>query len=110
VHANFTPAEHANFVAAKVVAYAAAFLNGSHDASQLARNAHSVMLELIPIADDLKAKAIIDPARLLAIAMSGAAAAQGETRQDRWMHVMASLIELVRHESSELKRTGVQRS
>lgn len=108
--ATMSPAEHANFVAAKVVAHATAFLNGSHDAGQLGSNARSVNLELIPCADDLKARAILDAARLLVTAMLGAAAAEGEARQDRWMHAMAAMIELVRYESTELKRSGAQRS
>jgi hypothetical protein len=110
VHSSFTAVEHANFVAAKVVSHATAFLDGRNDAGELGRNARSVMCELIPVTDDASAKAILDPARLLTIAMMNTAAAEGDARQDRWQHVMGALVELVRHESHELRRAGVQRS
>lgn len=110
MNANFTPAEHANFVAAKVVSHATAFLTGRHDAGELGRNARSVMCELIPVTDDLAAKAILAPARLCVVAMLGTAAADSEDRRDRWSMVMGALVELVRHESQELRKTGAQRS
>jgi hypothetical protein len=106
-----SPAEHANFVAARVVGHATLFLKVNPDAALLASNAKSAMLELIPCSDDLKAKAILDASRLLVVAMLGTSHADGdEVRQDRWMQIMAAMIELVRHESTELKRTGAQRS
>jgi hypothetical protein len=110
VLANFTPAEHANFVAAKVVALATAFLDGRNDAAELRRNAQSLMCEIVAVSDDAPARAILDPTRLLVIAMAGTAAASGEARQDRWQHLMGALVELVRFESHELRRSGVQRS
>jgi hypothetical protein len=110
MHGNFSPAEHANFIAAKVIAHATAYLDGRNDAADLGRNARSVQCELIPITEDRTAKAILDPARLLVVAMMGAAASEGDARLDRWQHVMAALVELVRHESHELRRTGAQRA
>jgi hypothetical protein len=110
VHSNFSPVEHANFVVAKAVSHATAYLDGRNDADQLGRNARAVMCELIPVTDDPRAKAILDPARLLTIAMLNAAVAQGEARQDRWSQVMGALVELVRHESTELRKSGAQRS
>ena len=110
LYANFTPAEHANFLSAKVVAHATAFLAGRNDAALLNLNARSVMCELVAAPDDPVAKAILDPTRLLVVAMMGAAAAQDEARQFRWMHIMASLIDLVRHESTQLRDSGAQRS
>lgn len=108
MYANFSVPEHANFLGAKVIAHATAFLDGRNDAADLGRNARSVNLELIPVGDDPKAKPLLDAARLLVIAMMGASAAADEVRQDRWMQVMGSLVELVRHESLEL-RTPDQR-
>ena len=102
-HVRFSPAEHANFVAGKVVAYALAYLEGRNDAEHLARNTRSVQLELLIAAEDLQAKAILDAARLLTVAMTGAAAAIGDARQDRWQRLMGDLVELVRLESSELR-------
>ena len=110
MHTNFTAAEHANFLAAKVVGYATAFLDGRHDTITLGRNARSAQMEVLAAVDDPQAKATLDPVRLLIVAMMGTSYADSEVRQDRWQQVMGSLVELVRHESSELKRTGAQRS
>jgi hypothetical protein len=68
------------------------------------------MCELIAAPDDPQAKAISIRRGMLIDRDDGRPQREGEARQDRWMHVMASVIELVRHESSELKRTGAQRS
>jgi hypothetical protein len=110
VHTNFTPAEHANFLAGKITGYATAFLDGRHDVITLGRNSRSAQMEVMAAVDDPAAKAILDPVRLLIVSMMGTAYAQGDERQDRWQQVMGALVELVRHESSELKRTGAQRS
>lgn len=99
---NFTPAEHANLVAGKVVAHATSFLEGRSDAISLGRHAKSVMIELLAAPDDAKAKAILDPARLLVVAMMGTSWADCEARRARWAQVMASLVALVRHESRAL--------
>lgn len=107
---HFMPAEHANFLAAKVVAHATAFLDGRNDAAELGRNAKAMQIELMIGTDDPASRAVLDPARLLVVAMMGASYAHGEPRQDRWQHVMGALVELVRHESTELRRTGAQRS
>lgn len=110
MHSRMSPAEHANFIAAKVVAQATAFLDGRHDLADLARNAPSLMIELVACSDDPAAKSILDPARLLTIAMIGTARAVGEARLDRWQQVMGAMVELVRHESHELRKSGAQRS
>jgi hypothetical protein len=101
--ANFTPAEHANFLAGKAVSYATGYLDGRHDASQLARHARALQIELLAAPDDPAARAILDPVRMLMVAMTCTSWAFGEARQDRWQHVMGSLVELVRHESIELR-------
>jgi len=107
VHSSFTPAEHANFLGAKVVSAATGFLDGRHDAAELSRHAHSLFCELIAAPDeDAAAKQILTAARLLVVAMSGAARATEEARQDRWMAVMGSLVELVRHESRAAKHAS----
>lgn len=109
-HPNFSPAEHANFLAAKAAAHATAFLDGRNQAAELARNADAMQCELMTAAYDPAANAILDPTRLLVVAMARTAISQGEARQDRWQQVMGALVELVRHESTELRRTGAQRS
>ena len=115
--APFTPAEHANFLGAEVVAAAPAFLDGRHDSAELCRNAHALFCELIAAPDDdAAAKQILVPSRLLVVAMSGAVRAHGagsgadEARQDRWMAVMGALVELVRQESREAKHVSHARA
>ncbi|MES5483617.1 hypothetical protein QMZ05_12735 [Bradyrhizobium sp. INPA03-11B] len=107
----FTATEHANFIAGKVVAYATAYLDGRHDLADLARNAASVMIDLLLCStDDREAKAILDPARLLASAMIGTACAASPARLERWQKAMGAMVELVKHVSTELRESGVQRS
>jgi len=110
VHADFSPVEHANFVAAKVVAHAAAYLDGRNDADTLYITARSVFTELIVVGEDLRAKAILDATRLLTIAMLNASSVKDEARLDRWQQVMGALIELVKIESTNLRKSGAQRS
>jgi hypothetical protein len=99
----FTPAEHANFLAAKAVAHATAYLDGRNDAALLARNAHSVQYEILAAPEDPLAKPALDAARMLVVAMLGASTAIGEVRQDRWRNVMGALVELVCGESMALR-------
>ena len=104
MHANFTPAEHANFLAGKVVAQATAYLNGRNDAAMLGRNAESMFLELIATPDDPRAKRILDASQLLVASMTGASRASDPAREDRWQQVMGALVELVRHESMQMRQ------
>lgn len=101
VGAHLRSIDQANLLAGQAVAYATAFLDGRHDAAQLASHANKLQLELT-MSNDPSTNAILDPVRLLNIAMMRTAIAQGEARQDRWQHVMASLVELVRDESRSL--------
>lgn len=111
MNSSFSPAEHANFVAAKVVAHATAYLDGRNDLVDLARHATEVMIELLACStEDRDARAILDPARLLASAMVGTACAATPARLDRWQKAMGAMVELVRHVSTELRESGVQRS
>lgn len=108
--ARMTEPEQANFLAAKVVAAATAYLDGRHEAAQLAVDADRLHSELLLSGTANEAQGILVPARLLVIAMTRAARCVGEARLDRWQAVMGALVELVRHESHELRRSGVQRS
>lgn len=109
-NAGFTAAEHVNFIAAKAIAHATAYLDGRNDAVQLGRNADQVQCELLGTMPEPEANRIVDPVRMLLVAMSRASLAEGDDRQDRWQQVMGALVELVRHESTELRRSGAQRS
>lgn len=100
--AGFTPAQHASFLAAKAVAHATSYLNGHSNAATLGHNAKAMQFELMTGSDDAASRAVLDPARLLVVAMMGTSYAQGETRQDRWQHVMGALVELVRHEAQAM--------
>jgi hypothetical protein len=95
-----TPIEAANLLAGHAAAYATAFLDGRHGAIELGRNADRLLGELLAMPSS--ANGILDPVRLLAIAMMHTARATGEARQDRWQQVMGSLVELVRAESRAL--------
>jgi hypothetical protein len=111
VPSDFSTAEHVNFIAAKVVAHATAYLDHRNDRELLARNAQAVMGELlISIGEDRAAKAILDPTRLLVQAMMGTANAEGEARLDRWRDVMAALVDLVRQEGLQHRDALARRS
>ena len=107
----FTPAEKANFAAAKAVGYATAFLDGRADADALHTTARSVLPELLLIGDeDIHAKAIRDVTHLLVIAMLNASVIKDTARLDRWQQVMGALVELARMEARKLRETGAQRA
>ena len=99
---DLAPIDAANLLAGQAVAYATAFLDGRHDAERLASNAMLLEAALF-VARDPATNGILDPARLLTIALLHTARAQGEARQDRWQHVMGALVELVRTESRALR-------
>jgi hypothetical protein len=104
--------EAAGFLAAKTVACATAFLGGSSDESQLGRAADAIQCELMmgwAGVSDLAVNAVLDPVRLLVVAMSRAAAAPTEARQDRWRQVMGALVELASEESAESKTNSAAR-
>lgn len=109
MHSSFSPAEHANFVAAKVVALATAFIDGRKDLADLGRNAVSVKIEILAcVYDGREARAILGPALLLANTMILTSTSAGGL--DGWQKVIQSLVEKVREESHELRRSGAQRS
>lgn len=110
MHADFSPVEHANFVAARVVGHATAYLDGRNDADTLYICARSVCCDLMMVSEDLRAKAILDATRLLTIAMLNASSTKDAARLDRWQQVMGSLVDLVKMESTDLRKSGAQRS
>jgi hypothetical protein len=102
------PIDAANLLAGHAVAYATAFLDGRHDAEVLSRNACALQVALMTSTDT--ATLILDPVRLLTVAMLRTAAVAiapdhfgfRSARQARWQQVMAALVDLVRHESRGL--------
>ncbi len=105
-----TAPELANLLAGKAVAGATSFLDGRSDAARLADVAEQLLFELMAVGHDPAAASILDPARLLVLAMLRLAASREPWRRERWRQITAALIELVRRESTELRLIGVQRS
>ena len=102
------PIDAANLLAGQAVAHATAYLDGRQSAEQLATHAARVGVKLVialhtDAAPDPAVRAILIPVRLLAVAMTHAARATDQARQDRWRDVMGSLIELTRIESRALR-------
>jgi hypothetical protein len=114
------PIDAANLLAGQAVAGATGFLNGRHDCSQLLHEVDRLQVSLIAI-DDTGARQILQPVRLLVIAMrcTGLAAQAHDApgapplalaRRDRWEQVTASLVELVRTESLALRQSATEAS
>ena len=102
------PIDAANLLAGQAVAYATAYLDGRQNAEQLAAHAARVHVKLVialhtDTTPDPAVKAILNPVRLLAVAMTHAARATDQARQDRWREVMGALIGLARIESRALR-------
>lgn len=107
--ARLSPIDAANMLAGHAVAYASAFLDGRHDARQLASNADSIFTSALSFNDNVETNLILHPVRLLATAMRGTALSaldptQTETRNERWQKAMASLVELVCNYSLQLRK------
>lgn len=105
--------EQANFLAARTIAYATAYLDGRDDAEALFLHVGELQSEIMMCwigIVDIHVNAILDPVRMLIVTMRRAALAEGDTRLERWKHVMGALVEMVRHESIELRDSGAQRS
>lgn len=108
--ADFSPAEQANFIAAHVVGAATAFLEGRQTKDEMHDRANALMTDISKLSDDAAARAILDSAKLLVMAMLGTAAAKGATRQARWRDLVEALVKLVKFESVDLREAGAQRS
>jgi hypothetical protein len=98
----------ANMLAVRAVKHATSFLHGQDGPTLLGMHAEQMQIDLL-LADPL-ANGLLNPVRMLNVAMAATAlvAAEpqgGETaRLDRWMHVLASLMELVQHERARFAR------
>lgn len=112
------PIDQANLLAGHAVSAAAAFLDGRHTAEQLSSNASALWIDLALLPSSLEINLILEPVRLLTSAMmstarfaaarpsvaDSVASAAAHIRFDRWQHAMAALVELVCHESRQLKK------
>jgi hypothetical protein len=100
-----TQLDTVNLLAGQAVGCAASFLDGRRDVERLALDAAWLSAELMVARDagDLAVNAILDPARLLVVAMTHTARVTDEARAERWRQVMGSLITLVRAESLALR-------
>lgn len=101
------PIDQANLLAGHAVSFATAFLDGRHDASRLADNADRLFLDLL-IIESSEISSFLIPVQLLAMVMmrtARQALATGVTpRLERWQQVMGSLVDLVCHESRQIKK------
>ena len=103
------PIDQANLLAGHAVSCATAFLGGRHDAEQLADNADRIFLDLLVVETTDTSRFLI-PVQLLVITMMQVAkqardlAFGADERSGRWHQVLASLVELVCHESRQLKK------
>ncbi|MBR0855640.1 hypothetical protein [Bradyrhizobium liaoningense] len=106
----FSARQVANMLAVRAVRHATDFLQGRDGPTLLGMNADALHLELL--LTDPAANGLLNPVRLLNVAMmsTARAAAEAQTglidaaRLDRWMHVTASLVELVQDERARFAR------
>lgn len=97
----------ANMLAVRAVRHATAFLQAQDGPTLLGMHAEQLQLDLL-LGDPL-ANGLLNPVRMLNVAMASTALAAAEpsvdaARLDRWMHVVASLMELVQHERARFAR------
>lgn len=111
------PLDQANLVAGHAVSYATAFLDGRHTAAQLGDNADRLFLDLL-VVEAPETSSFLIPVQLLAITMMRIAKHARESvtprqlyatspwqeRMERWRQVLASLVELVCHESRQMRK------
>ncbi|EJN11807.1 hypothetical protein PMI42_04821 [Bradyrhizobium sp. YR681] len=105
---HLTRIEQANLIAGHAVSYATAYLDGRHNAQQLGDNADRLFLDLL-VVETPETSTFLIPVQLLVITMMRTAKcardlSQWPSREDRWQSVIASLVELVTHESRHLTK------
>ncbi|TYL80157.1 hypothetical protein [Bradyrhizobium cytisi] len=107
----FSSRQVANMLAVRAVKHASEFLGGKFGLTLLGMHAEQLQLDLL-MSDPL-ANGLLNPVRLLNLAILSTArltaeVAAGEietaARLDRWMHVIGSLAELVQHERARFAR------
>jgi hypothetical protein len=103
------PVDLANFLAGKAVAAATSYLDGRSDGAALALAADRLRLDLLAVETDPDCNGVVDPTRMMVVAMMHGAVSTGP-RQARWHAVMTAFVDLVRTESLSLadqRRTRV---
>jgi hypothetical protein len=113
------PIDAANLLAGQAVAAATAFLDGRHEWKHLLNQASGLQLQLVAV-DDVGCGQLLQPVRMLVIALrslaltakaqEARASALEQSRLERWEQVTASLVELVRTESLELRQAAGARA
>lgn len=103
----FASRQVATMLAVRAVKHATSFLQGQDGPTLLGMHAEQMQIDLL-MADPL-ANAVLNPVRMLNVAMGATALVAAEpqadpARLDRWMHLLASLIELVQHERARFSR------
>ena len=104
--ASFAARQVANMLAVRAMRHATCFLNGETDPAKFAEQSDQLQLELLTA--DAAASSLLDPVRVLNIAMLRLARsfqdeANDDGRKARWMTVTGALVELV---ADELVRFG----
>ncbi|MBR0687307.1 hypothetical protein JQ594_15355 [Bradyrhizobium manausense] len=105
---HLAPIDVANLLAGHAVSCATAYLDGRHTAQQLADNADRLFIDLLAITG-AETGAFLVPVQLLTVTMMRTARcardlSQWPSREDRWQAVMASLVDLVMHESRQIRK------
>jgi hypothetical protein len=95
----------ANLLAGQAVAEAEAFLAERRDATQCEKIVDQLWRALAVI-EHPPIPEILDPVRLLIMALGRVALAGTDERRARWRRVLAALTDLVRHESLALRAAG----
>ncbi|MEY9466321.1 hypothetical protein ABH973_006734 [Bradyrhizobium ottawaense] len=103
----FSSRQVANMLAVRAVKHATSFLQGQDGPTLLGMHAEQLQIDLLMT--DPQANGLLNPVRMLNVALATTALVAAEpqaeaSRLDRWMHVIASLIELVQHERARFAR------
>jgi len=106
VDTHLNPIDAANLLDGQAVAEAEALLAERRDAGSCEAAAYRLQLELIAKENDVASNVILNPVRLLTVALGRAARADTEERRARWRRVLAALTDLVRHESLALRSSN----
>ncbi|CUT12509.1 hypothetical protein BF49_3589 [Bradyrhizobium sp.] len=108
---SFASRQVANMLAVRAVKHATSFLQGQDGPTLLGMHAEQLQIDLL-LADPL-ANGLLNPVRLLNVAMASAAHQVSDVPAgviadaallDRWMHVIGSLVELVQHTRARFAR------
>jgi hypothetical protein len=97
----------ANLLAAHAAGYATAFLDGRHSAWLLGQHAEQLQRQLAEAHRDADSNELLDPVTVLSAVMTHTSRAcladsgVPDTRRERWMFLMASLVDMIREISAK---------